>query len=190
MRVHITGGSGSGTTTLGRALGAALGRPHFDADDFYWMPTPDPYTVKRPPAERDRMFREALAAAPDVVLSGAVLSWDLGPRPFDLIVDLRLARRIRLARLRQRECAELGLAAISPGGARRTEYVEFLRWAAKFETGDVTVRSRARVDAWLARFDIPVLVIEGDSSVGERVQRVKEALRVRLGSGRDAGYSM
>jgi len=35
MRVHIVGASGSGTTTLGRALATQLGCPHVDTDDVF-----------------------------------------------------------------------------------------------------------------------------------------------------------
>jgi adenylate kinase family enzyme len=33
QRIHILGASGSGTTTLGRALGEHLQYPHFDTGD-------------------------------------------------------------------------------------------------------------------------------------------------------------
>ena len=41
-RIHILGASGSGTTTLGRALAARLQCPHFDTDDCFWLPTDPP----------------------------------------------------------------------------------------------------------------------------------------------------
>jgi len=50
--VHITGASGSGTTTLGRALAERLGWMHLDTDDFYWLPTDPPYREKRPAETR------------------------------------------------------------------------------------------------------------------------------------------
>ena len=57
-RVHLFGASGSGTTTLGRALAAALDIPPLDTDD-YWQPTDPPDTVKHEPAERvGRIERE------------------------------------------------------------------------------------------------------------------------------------
>ncbi|MEO6565651.1 MAG: adenylate kinase, partial [Casimicrobiaceae bacterium] len=52
MHIHITGASGSGTSTLGAALANHLDVAHFDADDFYWLPTVPPYTAKRDPASR------------------------------------------------------------------------------------------------------------------------------------------
>jgi adenylate kinase family enzyme len=46
--IHITGASGSGTSTLGQALAESVGCPWLDADDFFWLPTDPPYTDKRP----------------------------------------------------------------------------------------------------------------------------------------------
>jgi len=37
QRIHILGASGSGTTTLGRALAERLQCPHFDTDDYFWL---------------------------------------------------------------------------------------------------------------------------------------------------------
>lgn len=66
-RLHIFGASGSGTTTLGAALAQRMGVPHLESDDFYWVDCPQqPYTHKRPPAERvarQQHHREFLAWA-------------------------------------------------------------------------------------------------------------------------------
>ena len=42
-RIHILGASGSGTTALGQALAEHLRCPHFDTDDYFWLPTDPPY---------------------------------------------------------------------------------------------------------------------------------------------------
>ena len=46
-RLHILGASGSGTTTLGRALAERLTYLHFDTDDYYWLSTDPPFTAQR-----------------------------------------------------------------------------------------------------------------------------------------------
>lgn len=38
-RLFIMGASGSGTTTLGRAIANEWAVPHADADDYFWQPT-------------------------------------------------------------------------------------------------------------------------------------------------------
>ena len=60
MRIHVTGASGSGTSTLGRALAKHLDFTHLDADDFYWQPTLPPYTAKRNSVERLALLASAL----------------------------------------------------------------------------------------------------------------------------------
>lgn len=42
--IHILGASGSGTTTLARALAVKTGYAHFDTDDYFWLPTKVPFT--------------------------------------------------------------------------------------------------------------------------------------------------
>jgi adenylate kinase family enzyme len=47
-RLHILGASGSGTTTLGKAIANELAAPHFDTDDYYWLPTSSSPKPRRP----------------------------------------------------------------------------------------------------------------------------------------------
>ena len=71
MRVLITGASGSGTTTLGRALADSLNYRHLDTDDFYWIPTKPPFTLTRPWDERLRLLLAELGT--NAVVSGSVM---------------------------------------------------------------------------------------------------------------------
>jgi hypothetical protein len=50
VAIHITGASGSGTSTLGRALVERLGAVHLDTDDFYWSPVGCPTRRSSKPA--------------------------------------------------------------------------------------------------------------------------------------------
>lgn len=69
-RIHLTGASGAGVTTLGAALATRLGGVHLDTDDFYWLTT-TPYREKRAADERLRLLGEAFAAAPQPGDEGA-----------------------------------------------------------------------------------------------------------------------
>jgi hypothetical protein len=51
LRIYITGTSCAGVTTSSYTLATLLGVQHVDVDDFYWLPTPPSFTVKRPPSE-------------------------------------------------------------------------------------------------------------------------------------------
>ena len=61
-RIHIFGASGSGTTTIGKAISEKLGYQHFDTDNFYWLPTYEPFTEARPIEERLRLMQADLSS--------------------------------------------------------------------------------------------------------------------------------
>ena len=50
MLIHITGASGSGTSTLAAALAQEHAFVHVEADDHYWLPTDPPFSSKRDPS--------------------------------------------------------------------------------------------------------------------------------------------
>src|SRR5579872_5876160 len=121
-RIHVTGASGSGVTTLGRALAQTLALPHHDSDDYFWLPTVPPYQTQRAAAERLRLMQEVFLPRADWVLSGSVTGWGDKLIPlFDLVVYMQAPRELRLQRLRAREAAHFGTDAVFPGGWRHGE---------------------------------------------------------------------
>jgi adenylate kinase family enzyme len=169
MRVLITGASGSGTTTLGRALAARLGVAFFDADDYYWLPSDLPFRHKREPALRLALLLAGLAKVRSAVLSGSVVHWGAElEESFSAIVFLTLPASIRVARLREREVARFGQVD-----------EDFLEWAAQYEAGGMAGRSLAIHERWLAQRSCPIIRIDGDWSVHERVTRCLAALPSR-----------
>ena len=186
-RIHILGASGSGTTTLGRALARELTCPHFDADDFFWIPTDPPYQHVRGRAERQQLLGTALAKPPSWVLSGSLCGWGDPFIPmFDLVVFLWIPHETRMGRLHEREIARYGQEAIEPGGNRHEAYKKFIAWAAAYDDGDVTMRSRRLHEDWLLRLSCPVIRIEGELPTKEQVGAVCSAIaglaRLPLGS--------
>jgi adenylate kinase family enzyme len=173
-RIHITGASGTGTTALGRALAGRLRIPHFDSDDYYWIPTVPPYRIRRDKAVRDARLDEDLASFADWVWSGSALSWNIQPA-VTLCVFLTVPRELRLTRLRAREQAAFELPYVSHE-ERDAELEVFLAWAASYDDGGMTGRTLARHEAWLAGLSIPVLRIDGDTTTEQRVERVVDAL--------------
>jgi len=173
-RIHVVGASGSGTTSLASAIAGGHGHRHLDTDDFFWLPTDPPYCEPRAPAARLALRRGALAPSPRWVLSGSLCGWgDPLIAEFDLVIFLVVPAEVRLARLRARERARYGPEAVAPGGARHRASVEFLEWAARYDAGDIQMRSRALHEAWLAALPAPVLRLEGDRSVAEQLRRVE-----------------
>src|SRR5207237_4620853 len=103
-RIHILGASGSGTTTLGRALAARLQCPHFDTDDYFWLPTDPPFTHQRERKERQRLLMDDITAHDAWVVSGSLCGWgDVAIRLFEFVVFLWIPSKVRMARLRVRE---------------------------------------------------------------------------------------
>ena len=172
--IHIFGASGSGTTSLGAALAAEMGLVHMDTDDYYWLPTDPKFTAKRPIEERLRLMNADMdAAAKGVVISGSLTGWGdpLIPR-FTYAVRLTTPTEVRLERLRAREYARFG-ERIREGGDMHGNHLEFLDWAAQYDTGDASMRSKACHDAWQATLPCPQMTITGDMALPLLVRRVK-----------------
>ena len=162
VRVHITGASGAGVSTLGRALATHCAVPWHDTDDFYWFPTDPPFQHKRPIAERLSLLRRALDLESGFVSSGSLDGWGdpLIPR-FAAVIFLRTPTDLRLARLRARETATFGGAAVAPGGAHYADHEAFMEWAADYDTGLQSGRNLQRHLGWLDALACPVLRLDG-----------------------------
>ncbi len=157
MRVLITGASGSGTTTLGKALASQWGADFFDADDYLWLPTEPPYRKQRPLLERADLLSKQLGDHASVVVSGAIMGWGAQIADnFDLIVFLYADTKVRLLRLEQRELQRFG--KVNP---------DFLAWAAQYDSGPPEGRSLAKHNAWLTARTSPVLRLSGELPVEE-----------------------
>jgi len=184
-RIHLVGASGSGTTTLGRALATRLDCPHLDTDDYFWLPSEPPFQHVRPRDERQARLGASLQATAGWVLSGSLCGWgDVFIPLFELVVFLWVPPPVRLARLRARERQRYG-AAVEPGGPLHARFEAFMAWAAGYDEGlDVPERCRRLHELWLAALPCPVLRLEDTASVEERLERIGYHLgRQRPGGG-------
>lgn len=178
-RIHITGASGCGVSTLGAGLAARLGVPWHDTDSYFWLPTNPAYVTPRPMPERLERLARALDDEVGWVLSGSLDGWGdaLAPR-IGTDIFLRVPGEVRLARLRAREAARFG-ARIAPGGDMHAGSQEFLAWAASYDSAGADQRSLVRHEAWLAALPCPVLRLDG----GRPAAEVLEAALAGLGRG-------
>lgn len=159
-RLHITGASGSGTTSLGRVLADRMSVPHADTDDYFWVPSTPPYVTKRGVDERLRLMHEIFVPRAGWVLSGSVAEWGAELVPYlDATVILALDPAERLARLRRREEVRYG-EAIAPGGDLESAHHEFLTWAAGYDDPRFNGRSLHRQRQWIASLPCPVLELD------------------------------
>lgn len=157
-RIHILGASGSGTTTLGRALAQRLTCRHLDTDDYFWLPTDPPFQHVRARGERQALLGAELALPGGWVLSGSLCGWgDVFIPLFDLVVFLWLPSEVRLARLQEREQSRYGADAITAGGRLHQRHTTFMEWAAAYDDGGFEIRSRRLHDEWLRALPCAVL---------------------------------
>ena len=169
QRIHILGASGSGTTTLGRALAARLNYTHFDTDTYLWLPTDPPAIAKRERTERQRLLMHDLTTHDAWVLSGSLCGWgDIAIPLFELVIFLWIPKDIRLERLRRREVERYG-KRIMPDGDMYARSQAFLSWAASYDTGDETIRSRRLHDRWLSTLPCPIVCMEGEYTIEEQI---------------------
>jgi adenylate kinase family enzyme len=176
-RIHITGASGAGVTSLGRAVANALAIPHHDTDDYFWRPTTPPYQKMRERADRLRLMNEMFLPRAEWALGGSLAGWGDAIIPtFDLVVFLTTPKEIRLQRLRAREATRYGTDAVAPGGWRYKETEEFIEWASHYEDGDLASRSLQMHEAWLAALSCPVLRLDGTRPLPELVAEVQGAI--------------
>jgi adenylate kinase family enzyme len=177
-RIHITGASGAGVTSLGRALADALAIAHHDTDDYFWRPTNPPYSEIREVADRLRLMSEVFLDGPDWVLSGSLDGWGDPIVPvFDLVIFLYVPTAIRLERLRARECQRLGADAVAPGGSMHQKAEEFIEWASHYDDGTREGRNLARHQAWLASMQCRVIRLDGVRPLPDLVREVRVAIK-------------
>lgn len=173
-RLLVTGASGSGTTTLGRALAQHWAVPHADSDDYYWLPTDPPYTSPRDASERVRLMEELFAPRAGWVLSGSIMGWGepLAER-IDAAIFLTVEPSVRLERLRARERRRYG-DEIDAGGRRHLAFTEFLDWAAGYDDPNFAGRNRALHEAWLDWLDRPVLRLDSTDPLDLLLEQVDD----------------
>jgi adenylate kinase family enzyme len=175
-RIYILGASGTGTTTLGKALSDTHGAAHVDCDDHLWAPVEPPYSVRIAPQERIASMSEALGAG-GWILSGACHDWGgaLATRA-DLIVFLSLCPFERIRRLRAREKARFG-RRIEAGGDMYDTHRAFIRWTRGYDARSIGGRNRAAHEDWLAQQPQPVCRINAAQPVAASVEAVMSALQ-------------
>lgn len=173
--IHIFGASGSGTSTLGRALAEKTGFRFMDTDDYYWLPAEPMYTLKRPIPERLALMARDLDECSGAVLSGSLAGWgDPLISRFTLAVRLNTPTPVRMERLKQREYARYG-RRILPGGDLY-EQSQFLAWAAQYDDGLPPLRSRTLHDLWQQKLSCPLLTLDGTLPLDELAEAVLQKL--------------
>ncbi|WP_454800963.1 adenylate kinase [Mucilaginibacter phyllosphaerae] len=177
MKIHIMGASCAGSTTLGKALAQHLNYTYFDTDDYFWLPSAVPYTLKRETANRIAMLKADLSVSPNAIVGGSLVSWgDEWLTKFDLVVFLYIPHGIRMQRLHNREVERYG-EQIYSDPFRADQYKKFTDWASGYDDNTTNGRNLSVHQLWLSRVTCPLLKIEGDTSVARRIDMIMNKLQ-------------
>lgn len=181
MKIHIVGASCAGSTTLGEALSRKLGIPYYDTDYFFWEPSEVPYTLKRERLARSLMIDKAISATPDFIIGGSLVSWGAQwLSTFDLVVFLYVPTIVRMERLVNRELERYG-RAIYDDKQRNQLFRDFQDWAARYDDPTFSGRNISVHQKWLGEVSCPVVEIQGDTSVEERLTTIQHYLDRHFG---------
>jgi adenylate kinase family enzyme len=171
--IHITGASGAGTSTLGKAISDKYGYSHLDTDDFFWEPTNPPFSVKRDRKARQNLLKEAIEKAGRCVISGSLDGWgDIFIPRFELVVFLSADKDTRLQRLSAREFQRFG-ARIQPGGDMYRNHEDFIKWAAAYDVAGLEIRSKRLHEEWLKQVSCPIVRLNGALSCEENMKKLE-----------------
>ncbi len=175
-RIHFYGASGTGVTTLGKAVAEKLNIPFFDSDDYGWEPTIPKYQRRYPVSTRVELLHRDLDPRGEWVLSGSIWSLDiLCSFNFTLVVFLHLDTEQRLKRLGEREVERYGKEAL-PGGTRYEKSQKFLEWAASYDEGPASERSLKLHHMWLEQMPFPSISLKTNQSVEVLANKVIESV--------------
>ncbi|MEY8760994.1 AAA family ATPase [Chryseobacterium tongliaoense] len=178
MKIHIFGASGSGVTTLGKALSEKLNMEYFDSDDFFWLKTKVPFTERQAPETRNATLFQKLNATTNWILGGSIIHWDENIFPeFDLVIFLYLPQDIRLERLKKREIERYG-DEITLNPERKEKFEKFINWARDYDedTGIAKRTFNAHRD-WLSKISCPVVEINGDYEIDKKIKIILDKIQ-------------
>ena len=159
MKIILFGASGSGTTTLGKAIEKKTNFTHLDVDDYYWKKTEPPFQEKVTLTERNRTLERDFKS--NTIISGSLVSWAKGwESSFDLAVFIQLDHHKRMERLKSRENQRYGEKLVSDKNLQQISKA-FLEWASQYENPHFNGRSLKVHNAWVAKLNCKILRIDG-----------------------------
>ena len=180
MKINIIGASGTGKTTLAKALATRFQCVHFDSDDYYHYPTDPPFQKQRSPEDRLNLLMSDLSKHQSWVLSGGAGVWDPAPSVnYSLVVFLYLPPSIRLERLRNRELQLYG-TRIQIGGDMEADHKEFMKWTAGYDDGSAEGTNTLPCHlGFFQKVNSPVINFEGPMATHDQVEAIARKLKAQ-----------
>ena len=174
--IHIFGASGSGTSTLAKALEKVYSYRWLDTDDFFWEQTDPPYVTARVPEMRLQLIYSAISESSKCVISGSLYGWGDPLIPlFDLAIYIDTPTDVRIERLRKREYIKFG-DRIRKGGDMYNNHEAFIEWARNYEINPPYERSRIGHMDWLSTLSCSKLQLDGTKPVEILVNELSKYL--------------
>jgi len=169
IRIHIFGASGSGTTTLGKALWKELDIPVYDYDDYYWETTDPPFTTKVERNERHMHLLNDIGDRDNYIISG---HYGLEVKELDKnlthAIFLSTPNELRMKRLKARERQNYG-SRIDIGGDMYESNIAFLEWAKGYESNSKLSRNLEEHKERIKLLSCPVLQLDGSNELKDKV---------------------
>ncbi|MEG2634077.1 MAG: AAA family ATPase [Oscillospiraceae bacterium] len=170
--IHIFGASGSGTSTLVRAISEKYGHAWLDTDDYFWLPTDPPFTTKRGREERISLLTSDIKQSEKCVITGSLCGWgDILISKFELCIWIQTSTEVRIRRLESREYFRFD-NRIKQDGDMYKDHTSFIEWAKTYDTADSTERSYAMHYEWKQKLNCPVLVLDGTKPVEKLLDEI------------------
>lgn len=171
--INIFGSSGSGSTTLAKAIAFEYGFQFIDVDDALWETTNPPFTVKKSPKESLKYIKDKVNKKRSTVISGSLIGFgdELKDR-IDLFIYMNLELTLRLKRIQNREVDRFG-DRVLPGGDLYIQHQDFLQWVSDYEINPEYMRSRKQHLQWMKDISKPVLRITEELSMEEMLKIVR-----------------
>ena len=167
-RVIILGANGSGKSTVGHELANLLNCAHFDTENYWFHKTETPYTVSRPPEERNAMFISDIKKHDSYVVSGSVSEWDEAfLKLFDLAVFLEVPTNVRVERIEKRE-HERFRDRIKENGDMYEQHLRFIGYA---KLRDIPLLKKKA-----GKYSCPIIYFDGTKNYKDIAKKIKERI--------------
>lgn len=122
------------------------------------------------------MMKKDILHSDKVVISGSLVDWgDDLIQYFTLVVRVVTDNNVRIERLTEREKKHFG-SRIEIGGDMYQNHVEFIEWAAAYDIGDISMRSKAKHDQWQKLLKCKQVTVNGEDDLKNNLELIKNAL--------------
>ena len=177
LKIIIFGATGTGKTTFGKSLSKRLNWKFLDSDDYYWEKTNPPFEIKIPLKIRNENLKVDFLKNENVIVVGSLCTWSkFWDTAFDLGIFLRIPKKVRMARLLNREKDRYG-AKLKTNLEMKNKSIEFLEWAEKYDDELNPGHSITQHLDWIKALNCPVVELTGELTNEMRLKITLDRLK-------------